>query len=191
MLKDNLGVLVIDLQPAYALSSTSSISRYLMRDVLAFLQAQPEDVRIVVVYVNEELSGDTQEDVRGFWAEHGASNELLERCDWVEKSYAFARGWMDNGVSHDDIVEVLRRMRSLRLTDSRDFEAGQLEALSAEGSALLDPLFLEPDLEQLLPRLRERSWQTCGGGRDECLREVELVLQSANVSYERLDTLTY
>lgn len=160
-----------------------------MSQVVEHLEALPESLPVIALFVNEELSGDKESDVVCFWQEQGASDELLQRITWREKSYAFLRGWTDQGVPEDDIVRVMRHLRALGLGDSRDLFARQLETLSPAGAALDSPLFLDHDVEDVARH--PGIWHTCGGGRDECLAEMHLVLQAHGVPYQQLDRLTY
>ncbi len=183
------GVLLVDLQPGYG----GGIGRYLMRDVLVELSRLPESVPLYAFYVNEELSGDTLESVQDFWREHGADESLIERIDWREKSYAFFRGWMDNGVASDDIVAVARALRERSLWDSREADEALLTSLSERGAELCDPLWRDENVERLCEELTRLHGPllTAGGGREECLAEVELALDAWNVPFERQNHLTY
>lgn len=193
MQSKNPGLLVIDLQPAYARAdqACNHITPWLMSRVIEHIRLLPADAPVNAMFVNEELSGDTLPDIQAFWLEHGADDALIERMDWSEKSYAFLRGWMDNGIDEDDIAATLREMRRRSVWDSRDFAPEELAHICPSGSELCDPLLRDQDVETLLQRLRGTNWSTCGGGRDECLKEVELVLRSADIRFERLDHLTY
>lgn len=186
------GLLVVDLQPAYAKSSNySSISAGLMQQVLAHIETMPDEAPVLALHVNEDLSGDTLADVQDFWLERGADDSVIDRIRWSEKSYAFLRGWMDNGIADEDIVATVREMRRQGVWDSRAVCGEELQQLSRRGDQLIDPLFRDEDVERLLTSMRGRHWNTCGGGRDECLLEVELVLRSADLRFERLNHLTY
>lgn len=183
------GLLVVDLQPAYA----QAIGNTLVSQVARRLAELPEDVPVCALYVNEELSGDTREDVLEFWLQHDVPTPLLDRIRWIEKPYAFLRGWMDNGVPEGEIVTALAAMRSLECWDSRNLPLDVLQSLSPSGAQLYDPLLRAEELEDLaaILRMREGCWLTAGGGRDECLAEVELVLRSHDIAFLREDTLTY
>lgn len=188
------GLLVVDLQPAYARPSAgSSISSHLMRNTLAHIASLDDETPVTVLYVCEELSGDTLLDVHEFWREHGADDELIERLNWVEKPFGFLRGWMDNGIDEDDICAVLQELRKRGSWDSRDLPEDTLEKLSSDGFALSSPLFRDEAVDNLLANARRAGghWETCGGGQNECLQEVELVFQSGGVPFERLHHLTY
>lgn len=45
----------------------------------------PDDRPIIVVSVNQELSGDDSSDIREFWESYGMEEELFERIAFIEK----------------------------------------------------------------------------------------------------------
>lgn len=179
-------LIVVDFQPAYQKAFTPR----LVQAVLAEMRSVPEGEPILVVSVNEELSGDAPWDIRDFWEGHDMEPELFDRITFLEKPYAFFRGWMDNGVSEDEIIEVLKEMRRRGKTDSRNLPGSVIEELSPRGADLADALFLPGELENE-PAYRQPTWRICGGGYQECLREVELWLASRGIDFTRLEYLTY
>jgi hypothetical protein len=179
-------LLIIDVQPAYA----SAFGAGFTKEVLDRMRAVPQDQALIIVSVNEDLSGDTPETIREFWENAGMDEELFERAIFLEKPYAFFRGWMDNGIHDDDIVAVAKELRRLRKYDSRDLGADAIAELSSAGAELADPLWLPYELEEE-PRYRQDVWNICGGGRDECLKEMELWLDSCSIDYTRIEHLTY
>lgn len=179
-------LLVVDFQPAYQKAFTS----HLVQEVLKEMRLVPDGVPILVVSVNEELSGDASWAIRDFWESHDMEPELLERVTFLEKPYAFLRGWMDNGVPEDEIVTVLREMRQRRKNDSRDLPEEVIEEHSSRAADLADAVFLPYELESETA-YRIPSWRICGGGYNECLRELELWLASCDIEFERLEHLTY
>jgi hypothetical protein len=179
-------MLVIDVQPAYA----SAFGKWFTNEVLDQMRKVPADQPLVIVSVNEELSGDTSEGIRDFWEREGMEDELFKRAIFLEKPYAFFRGWMDCGVPHDEIVTVAKELRRRRKYDSRQLPVDVLSELAPAGFDLADPLFLPYELE-VESHYRQPTWSICGGGRDECLKEVELWLHSCSIAYNRLDHLTY
>lgn len=182
------GLLLVDLQPAYLGRGSCG----LMQRVFEHIDALPEHTPLIAMYVHEELSNNFLEDVQQFWRDQGARDELIDRIQWVEKDYAFLRGWMDNGVDDDTIVSVLRTMQDLRKTDSRELDEGLLEEL-APRRPRYDPLIASHYVYDAVRAMRRRAsrWFTCGGGLNECLKEVELVLDAQQVNYEQLAHLTY
>ncbi|MBC8741709.1 hypothetical protein F6X40_34675 [Paraburkholderia sp. UCT31] len=181
------GFIVVDVQPAYHKGAS-----HITRPLLFLLESVVEhNVPIFRVKVNEELSGDTPEDFDEYWQDAGASRQLLDHSRVMEKPYAFLRGWMDNGVPDDEIVATLKEMRKRGVNDSRQLPKEVLVSLSEHGASLCDPLFLPYELEDQASTLTSRAWTTCGGGRDECLKEFELWLDSNDVTYFRDESLVY
>lgn len=179
-------LLVIDIQPAYS----AGFGRRLTEEVLQEMRQVPANEPIVVVSVNEELSGDNADAIREFWLEQGMDDELFERAVFLEKDYAFFRSWMDLGVPEEEIIAIAREMRRRKVYDSRDLPEDVLADIAPGGADLCDAIFLPYELE-IERQYKLPAWRICGGGRGECLREVELWLDSCSISYNRIDHLTY
>jgi hypothetical protein len=179
-------LLVVDFQPAYKKAFTYN----LIQEVLDEMRQVPEGEPILVVSVNEELSGDAPWDIREFWERHGMESELFDRITFLEKPYAFLRGWMDNGVPSDEIVAVLKEMRKRSKNDSRDLPEDVIAELAPCAADMSDAIFLPCEVEHERA-YRIPSWRICGGGYHECLRELELWLESRSIDFERLEHLTY
>lgn len=178
-------LLVIDIQPAFA----GSFGSRLTQEVLREMQQVPDDQPIVVVSANEELSGDDADAIREFWENCGMDEALFERAIFIEKDYGFFRGWMGS-FPDEEIVAVAKELRRRGIYDSRDLPEDVMSELAPEGGGSCDAVFLPYDLEKA-SHLQQPAWRICGGGRDECLREVEIWLDSCAIAYERMDHLTY
>ena len=114
-------LLVIDFQPAYA----KCFGSWMTREVLALMRGMSPAEPIVVVSVNEELSGDDATSIQEFWIEQGMDEELMERVTFLEKPYAFFRSWMDQGVEDHEIVAGRIFMATLPMTCSCGMTAGR------------------------------------------------------------------
>jgi len=182
------GLLLVDLQPAYV--GRRNVG--LMERVLEHINTLPPEAPLMAMYVHDELSTDLLEDVHQFWLDHGADEDLINRIQWVEKDYAFLRGWMDNGVDDETIIGVLQTMQGLRKKDSRDLDDAILEEL-APHRPRYDPLIASDYVYDAVRTMKHQAskWFTCGGGLQECLKEVELVLDAQKVDYAQLAHLTY
>lgn len=187
MTTPTLPLAIIDVQPGHNTAFCSSYVANLVKEVRLRIEAgQP----VYIVYNDEDMSGDTEASVQDFWMEHGLDESDLFSCTFIEKQFAELRGWMDFGVDEDEIVEVMKRMRANRLNDSRLLEPDVLEALSCDGKETKNPIFLSYFLESS-PLRHVRDLDVCGGGRSECLREVELWMESLGTNYNRLEHLSY
>lgn len=184
-------LLIVDVQPAY---------RYFCDPLLPQLRAalyrkRPTDV--LIAWVGQGLTADTEEDVYEYLSQGGLSPALLNRATFVEKDYGFLRAWMDHGVKDEVIVQALKRMRRHGVSDSHDlvskwdepqepFDKEVLAAARFHHDRIMDCGDFEP-----WPLLRHSNYVTMGGGRDECLKELELWLQSHDIQCNRQEHLTY
>lgn len=150
--------------------------------------------RAIIMYNNEELTQDTIEDIQQYYIDYGLDPERLEdsRIKFVEKEYAFFRGWMDNGISDSTILKVVRAMVMQRKNDSRMIDLASIlpenELVYVED--LADSIWL-PEWADINMLRNLSPFYMMGGGRNECLREIELVCNAFNIRYKRIDKLVY
>jgi hypothetical protein len=99
---------------------------------------------------------------------------------------------MDQGVSESIIIKVIRALYQAKVNDSRELELEQLKQLvGAEWEDWMadDPIIVEWTSVAQLKRFQ--GAYIMGGGRNECLREVELLMNAFNIGYKRIDRLVY
>lgn len=182
-----LPLAVIDVQPGY----NDHISRGLKSSLVAEIRARLNaGLPVFIVYNDEDMTGDTRTSVYCFWYDEGLTEEELDQCQFIEKQFAELRGWMDEGVDEDEIVAAVKLMRSRGVYDSRQLDEDDLAEVSQEGFGTQNPLFISQYLEASA-LFGVRKLDICGGGRNECLREVELWMDSLGTNYNRLDHLCY
>jgi len=178
-------LVVVDVQPAY--------EGIICFDVCKLVERMREYERVIIYFNGEEMSCQNLSEVAEFFFNHGMTHEEIDTVQWCEKSYGFLRGWMDTGVPHEDIVEVLGRMVEEGYTDSREFHE---EYLHSQGLPIDDcigfPCF-EGDPENVVVDsiVTASTVDICGGGRNECLCEMELYFQGLGVDTERVNTFVY
>lgn len=174
------GLLVVDVQPAYARWCDS-----IVKDVVKRINNTRKPT--VVMWVGEGITADSELDVRDYLHMHGARPGKLHNCRFIEKDYGFFRSWMDSGVDADTIVKVGREMYA---SDSLSSDELDLEAIGVNAYDLPDSDIILPSFDdRLLQHLT--AFDTCGGGDNECLAEVELYLQMKNKAFNRLDHIIY
>lgn len=177
---DNL--LVVDVQPQYHQWCGPVASRV--------AQAINECTgNVIIMFVGEDFSEDTAESVREYLVEHGASEEALDCARFIEKDYGFFRGWMDSGVSHDAIISVARYMKKTRIWESEDIDPDTLATLADDDSLPNTPIRLPHFDDSSFSYIKD--WKTCGGGSEECLREIEIWLAANDHQFDRVCHLTY
>lgn len=136
----NVNVLAVDLQPAYF--NIQGIREDQMQDIVQFCENQRK--RIVALYNGGDYSDDWVEDVQEFWMNFGASEDLVHgQIEWIEKGYAFFRGWMDTGIPDKIILRTIRKMIEVGAYDSRELTAEDMQ--DAIGKELLIKLSREND----------------------------------------------
>ena len=119
----------------------------------------------------------------------------------IDKEYGFLRGAMDSGVSDEDIIETLRFLIKYNLADSREIinhetqgaahaEKQKIEFVPEgfEGDDDYPDPIIYPDID--LQAIR-KSPILVGGGRDECLKEIYLLLEAYNLKPEINAQYTY
>ena len=200
----NTNLLIIDVQPEY-----SSHSNNILPGVQQMISKA--NGKIVVVY-NDFGGGDTPEQVLHYLAGHDEEydgyvyddetddyieaeqsplEQKLHNAQFIQKEFGFLRGWMDNGVDDRIIIEVIRAMYQHKVYDSRDI---QPEWVSEDAQEVLendsDSIFVQDWVPiHLLHSLQ--PFYMMGGGRNECLREIELICHAFNIKFKRIDSLVY
>jgi len=130
-----------------------------------------------------------------------------DRFEIVDKGYGYLRAWMDQGVPPAVIIKVIRLMYQNKVNDSRELFGGHQNPLSYVKNddyeinmqmlvgkefinvAMNDPLIVG---WASIAQLKKYSGAyIMGGGRNECLREVELLMNAFNIKYKRVDQLVY
>lgn len=214
-------VIVVDVQPEYCGvydgdedSVCVNIIKFVTNQtgpVLMFVNAEQQG--------GWSNTGDTVQSIQQYWDETvGDSGEESwdendeyhytppsSPIDWrrfeiVDKGYGYFRSWMDRGTSSAAIIKTIRAMYQQRVSDSRDLFGGELsDDYDAKMRELIGSEYREHDLDDPLTvnwtsvaQLKRYSGAyLVGGGRNECLREVELLMNAFNIRYRRIDDLVY
>lgn len=197
----NTNLLVVDVQPEYA----SYADRILpgVRNMIL-----KSNARVVVIY-NNFGGGDSEQDVFNYIAgldendyyddetgdyidrQPSVIKQKLHRAEFIEKEYGFLRDFMDSGVDDSITIEVIRAMYMQRQTDSRELDLTKLSEPAQQvieqdmGNIWVQNWVPIAFLKQLSP------FYLLGGGRSECLREIELLCNAFNIRFKRLDQLVY
>ena len=176
------GLLVVDVQPAY-----SADCKFIAERVAKRINNTRKPVTIV--WVGSGLTDDSEESVREYLHYHGARPGRLEQAHFVEKDFGFYRPWMDYGVAEDDIIKVGRHMlqnglSSSELVDLEELFQGEVPDVPRHDCMSL-PYF---DSRRMMCL---SGFETCGGGSEACLAEMELWLQMKDKPFKRLDSLVY
>jgi hypothetical protein len=194
----NSKCIVVDVQPTYTGVDNIFGSTLLpmVKPLMNFLNKQGP----ILAFVNAENDGLTNDriiDIKENWESAGFNADRWNNTEIVDKGYGYFRGWMDQGVSDNVIIQSIRTMYQQKVTDSRDLFDGedsghyveQMTALGVPEEVLDDALSVEWISVAQLKKFN--GAYIMGGGRDECLREVELLMNAFNIKYKRINEFVY
>jgi hypothetical protein len=187
-------LLIIDVQNTYLKHCQELLSK-----IPLFAQNFSE-----VIYLFDNIN---DEDFHSQVPEEWLSEEFQEFYDsWkvISKNYAFFRGLMDAGVDEgdDELVKLAQFMRKHNINDAREinednldiwthyqreFKNSPLQNLDFEDYGFYLPEDLINDLESSV----RDGVVLVGGGRNECLKEVALLLRVLDIKYTIHEELTY
>ena len=195
-------IICIDIQPEYS-GMKDGDENPIFVDAIDFVLSQKCPVFMLVNAEQTGITSDTIDDIMMYWED--TAEDLKRTIDWdrfeiFDKGYGYFRSWMDYGVDQADIIKTIREMYRQKVNDTRLLFGGEDDLLYAEKfqkfiGAGFDKLMLdEPLLINWVSVAKLKQYEgslMIGGGRSECLREVELLMNAFNIRYKRVDSLIY
>ena len=202
-------VIVVDVQPEYS-GMYDGDENPVFEQIIKFVNNQTGPVLMFVNAEDQGMTGDTVQDIIIYWEDTIRGDEVDPEenphpIDWsrfqiVDKGYGYFRSWIDQGISDRTIIKTIRLMYQNKVNDSRELFGGEL----SDDYALNFRQFIGPEFERwMLSDGITVNWTSVaqlkrfsgsyivGGGRNECLREVELLMNSFNIKYRRIDSMVY
>lgn len=165
----------VDVQPAHL-----DHIHFKMADLVEYMNEFDD---VLYLFNGEEMGYDSPAAVKNFLVNAGADEELLVKITFLEKSYGFFRGGMDEGVYEDELVEVIEHMIENDINSSDDIDFGKLGVSGETADALdVDTIYL-PDISLDIVRRYDGSI-VVGGANDECLAEMEILFEAMGLDYE-------
>ena len=205
----NHPIICVDVQPEYVKYGGYDVQDKCI-EIIKFVNKQTGPVLMFINAEESGVSGDTKEDIIRYWeyTATGGDEDWYDMgnpapIDWDrftidDKGYGYLRSWMDYGLDSRIIIKTIRAMYQQKVSDSRELGfPGNIRERAHEMSEILgaveemgdDPLVVNwTSIAQLK---RFSGAYLVGGGRNECLREVELLMNSFNIRYKRIDSLVY
>lgn len=187
-------LVVVDIQPEYL-----SGFKGFLGDFVNFLNENYEHMGALTFLFNgyDTLGMISESDYRWWWIENGVEEHIIESATFYDKGYAFFRYCIDNSIDDDQIVNLVKYMMQNNINDSRDLDKefwdGFIEQYGDEDIRGLletsDDMLSIPDLMDFLKNYR--GIVLCGGGINECLKEVEIALNALDKPYNILTQYTY
>ena len=185
----NNNCIVVDIQPMY--------EKWIAFSIPQFVDYLESKSNVLFFYVGVENSGigeDTKEDIMFWLVENGLSEDKLEDITFIDKGYAFFRGKMDDTTFDDaDIVDMIKYLIDNDLRDTRDIEDSEVRndlGLEEDPEDEPDPLYLPSEFDIEDCSGFENS-ELVGGGRNECLKEMELFFKAYDFPYHLNNKFIY
>lgn len=154
--------------------------------------------RITMFYNGPELGMINHHEYINWLHEYGLKNKVIDYINFQDKTYAFFRYCMDEGVDEDNIVNLVKFMYENDINDSRDLTEEFWSAFIDEygDDDIRDLLEFSDDainIPDLMYNMREYGDDIilCGGGVDECMKEIEIALKALGKHYNVFDKFTY
>ena len=208
----SMPVIVVDVQPEYANYGNNAA---VCHNIVTFVVNQTGPVLFFVNAENTGVSGDTIYDVKRYWEDEvyeysGEYDEpyqdpnFEEPIDWsrftvVDKGFGYLRSWHDQGVDDTVIVKAIRLMYQAKVNDSRELFGGENSETYEQGMRDLlgddyligmgDPISVGWASVAQLKKFN--GAYLVGGGRNECLWEVKVLMNAFNIRYKMIDSLVY
>jgi len=182
-------LVVVDVQPLYKDNIKFDLTEFgdfltsIKKNILYFYNG-PETI----------ASEDSPDVIRSWLAEYNES--LYTDWDWnnvdfYDKGYSFFRDFLDHGISENGVKQTLRYMYNNKITDSRDVPLDQwknilseedynngFEAIEDEGITIWNPDINIAELKRDF-----NNCLLCGGGMNECLKEIQILFGIFNIRY--------
>jgi len=189
-------VIVVDVQPEYS-GMNDGDENSVFTEIINFVNQQTGPVLMFVNAEDQGLSGDTIQSIKEYWDDSGFAPENWRRVQIVDKGYGYLRSWMDSGIEPATIIATIRELYQQRKTDSRELQFPASNRRTPQQSLIMgamqemedDPISVNWTSVAQLKRFT--GAYIVGGARDQCLREVELLMNAFNIRYKRIDSLVY
>jgi len=187
----------VDIQPEYENYITFNLDSFIM-----FLNKNIDVMNsLTFLYNGKDTLGMLSEPAYRDWLfENGLQEEVLDSAKFYDKGYAFFRYCMDEGIEEEETVNLVKYMIQNNINDSRDINEemwnGFMQQYGYDSSTVRDLLESAadminiPDLMDYLQRFGGKL-VICGGGINECFKEVEIALTALGKNYNVLTEYTY
>ncbi len=177
-------VIVVDVQPTY---DSYSRKHFDTEELCQYLNRFPD---ILFLYNGRDtgMTGDTEWDLRAYYEENGLDLDG-KTIKFVDKGYGYLRDLMDAGVEERDLIKLIRYMLAHRINDSREIDSEVYVEIIPDHDQE-DYMASIPDVSLKLLKEWSNSY-IVGGGRTECLKEVQILMNALNIRYKVVAKFVY
>ena len=188
-------LVVVDIQPEYQ----SGFDRHFLNEFINFLNENYEHLSALTFLFNgpDTLGMISENEYKYWWLENGLDEHIIDSATFYDKGYAFFRYCMDSDIDENQIVNLVKYMIEKHVNDTRELDKEFwnefIERFGDDDIRDLletsDDMINIPDLMSFLKNYR--GVVLCGGGVNECLKEVEIALKALNIPFNLLTKFIY
>ena len=184
-------LIVIDIQPEYS-GMNDGDENPIFQEAIQFTNSQTGKVLMFVNAERDGLTSDTITDIKIYWEDSGFNPDNWNRVEVVDKGYGYFRTFMDNDVSDAAIIRLIRYMYQSKKHSTNDMTEAELqEIFGTEYEHWMTYEHFSINWTSVA-KLKEYSGAYLyGGGRNECLKEVTLLMNAFNIKYKLVERLIY
>ena len=186
-------LVVVDIQPEY-----EQWCKHILPEFVDFLNENYESLnRLTFLYNGNSIGMISEGEYQNWWLDNGLSEDVIYSSRFYDKGYAFFRYCMDEGIDDETIVNLIKYMIEKDVFDTRELDKEFWdEYVERYGAAHIRELLEFAGDSMNIPDLMDELQNynnivLCGGGIDECLKEVEIALQVLDKHYIVLTKYTY
>lgn len=146
---------------------------------------------IIYLFNGPDFGYESNTEIKEWLYEHEIKESVLNKIIFYEKNYGFFRGYLDRFGWDDNLTEVLTYMIQNNINHSDDLDISKLPNLGNSMKIFLesgDTIYI-PDVLDLLQKYN--NFDLCGGGFNECLLEIEILLTVIGKKFNKIDQFIY
>ena len=186
-------LIVVDIQPEY-----QNAFGNMHHDLFEYINENYNEIsNLIFLYNGESLAMISESDFRYWMLESGLNEDIAFNTHTYDKGYAFFRYCMDEGIDHEQTVNLIKHMIANNVHDSRDLNKEFWDSFISEyGNTNIRELLEFSDDAIYIPDLMDElkplnNIVLVGGGINECLKEVEIALDALDKPYQTWSQYTY
>jgi len=190
---DGKTLINVDIQPEYQKWVSFDLSQWAN-------MVNNHKSEIVFLYNGADTMGMISETEYQDWLiDLGINEDIVINATFYDKGYTFFRYCIDNNIEEQQLIDLIKFMIEKEVTDSRDLDREFWNEFILKHShthhdiryllELSDDCINIPELMHFLRNYN--NIVVCGGGANECLKEVEIALHALDKSFDKYDDYVY
>jgi hypothetical protein len=170
-------LIVVDVQP----HDVGDAIKWDMNEFAEFVNSYE---RVLVFFNGTDLGYEGQREMEEAYRRWGIS---LRKTVFQEKTYGWFREYMDTGYDPQPLVNY---MVQNDINDSREIDDEKIQEIMGREELPAGPIFMPA--YPIVPTLSDwNGADLCGGGEQQCLNEMKILMDSINMDYSVVSRWVY